>query len=242
MTWFELFRDRPLIFHAFQYALAIHHDLLCNQINWSQSPQVIAHKARTLGLLNQTLSNLSNENIELAILAVLVLAANELKPEQLLSDTVLLFNPHLPGANWNSVYARMEQASRIPRAPQWCRLTYAPSYLPDSRFRLTEGQCASSFSGVVVCIRLSYRGLLECLRCKYFAAMIVQRLTAYRVPIFWPRATTFPAPASHAFGKRTSRIHRGNLDTSSSTTAVVQLAEALRTRCPTDCRPERGWC
>jgi hypothetical protein len=119
MAWFELFRDRPLIFHAFQYALAIHHDLLCNKISWSQRPQVIVHKARTLSLLNQTLSHLSNENIELAILAVLVLAANELKPERLLSDTVLLFDPHLPGANWNSVYSRMEQASRLPRHSRW---------------------------------------------------------------------------------------------------------------------------
>lgn len=111
MKWFELFRDRPLIFHAFQYALAIHHDLLCNQVSWSQSQQVIAHKARTLSLLNQTLSHLSNENIELAILAVLVLASNELQPEKLLPDTVLLFDPHLPGANWNSVYSRMDQVS-----------------------------------------------------------------------------------------------------------------------------------
>jgi hypothetical protein len=109
MKWFDLFRERPLIFHAFHYALAIHHDLLCNQISWSKSKQVIAHKTQTLRLLNQTLSDLSNENIELAILAVLVLASNELQPEKILSDVVLLFDPHLPGANWNSVYARMDQ-------------------------------------------------------------------------------------------------------------------------------------
>jgi hypothetical protein len=111
MKWFELFRDCPLIFHAFHYALAIHHDLLCHQISWSKSQQVIAHKARTLSLLNKTLSHLSNENIELAILAVLVLASNELQSEKLLPDAVLLFDPHLPGANWNSVYARMDQVS-----------------------------------------------------------------------------------------------------------------------------------
>ena len=109
MKWFELFKERPLIFHAFHYALAIHHDLLCNQISWSKSKRVIAHKTQTLRLLNITLSDLSNENIELAILAVLVLASNELQPEKLLSDAVLLFDPHLPGANWNSVYARMDQ-------------------------------------------------------------------------------------------------------------------------------------
>lgn len=131
MTWFTLFRDRPLVFHAFQYALAIHHDLLCNHISWSRTPQVISHKARTLALLNQTLSHLSNENIELAILAVLVLAANELKPERLLSDTVLLFDPHLPGANWNSVYSRMEQVSRSwgglvdPVTPPTCGRVYS---------------------------------------------------------------------------------------------------------------------
>ena len=138
MTWFQLFRDRPLIFHAFQYALAIHHDLLYNQISWSKSPQVIAHKTQTLGLLNQTLSHLSNENIELAILAVLVLAANELKPKRLLSDTVLLFEPHLPGANWNSVYSRMEQARRVPSAV----LVELSAHLSRGCTNLLVGSCA----------------------------------------------------------------------------------------------------
>lgn len=114
--WFELFKERPLIFHAFHYALAIHHDILCSRIDWSTSRQVIAHKSQTLRLLHSTLSNLSDENIELAILAILVLASNELQPEKLLSDNVLLFDPHLPGANWNSVYTRMDQVSGVVRA------------------------------------------------------------------------------------------------------------------------------
>ena len=77
-SWSHLFQARPLNFHAFQDALAFHHDLLLNQISWSQSQQTIAYRAGTFSLLNQSLPHLSNETIELAILAVLVLASNEL--------------------------------------------------------------------------------------------------------------------------------------------------------------------
>lgn len=53
------------------------------------------------------------QNVELAILATLVLASNELKPEKVLADAAMLFDPHLPGATWNSVYARMDQVSPL---------------------------------------------------------------------------------------------------------------------------------
>lgn len=55
------------------------------------------HKTKTIKLLNETLTNLNDDNIDWAILAVLILAANELRPEKLIKKT-LLFDPHLPTA------------------------------------------------------------------------------------------------------------------------------------------------
>lgn len=110
-AWFALFRGQPVIYHAFMYALTVHHDLLCNRVSWSTSRDVLVHKTKTITLLNRIISNLDDDNIEPAILAVLVLANNELKPEKLFVTHRVAFEPHMPGANWISVYARMEQVS-----------------------------------------------------------------------------------------------------------------------------------
>ena len=113
IAWFLVFQKHPVLFHGFQYALAVHHDLLCNQVSWSSTGNALVHKTQTIRLLNAMLSGLTEENIELAILAVLVLASNELKHDKLLHDSVWMFDPHMPGANWNSVYSRMEQVGPL---------------------------------------------------------------------------------------------------------------------------------
>ena len=69
------------------------------------------HKTKTIRLLNNILTNLTDDNFEWAILAVLVLASNELKEDKIITGGPSLFEPHMPAANWNSVYARMEQVS-----------------------------------------------------------------------------------------------------------------------------------
>ena len=109
-VWFDVFRSKALIFHGFLYALAVHHDLLCNRISWTTSRATLVHKTRTIELLNDVLSKLTDDNIDLAILAVLVLASNELRPEKvMLPSKTPPFDPHMPAANWVSVYARMDQ-------------------------------------------------------------------------------------------------------------------------------------
>ena len=107
MAWFSAFREQPIIFHAFHYAMAVHHDLLCNSASWTITKNCLRHKIRAIKLLNEILSSLNDDNIEWAILAVVVLASNE--PEKTLTKSVWWFDPHLPSANWMSVYARMEQ-------------------------------------------------------------------------------------------------------------------------------------
>jgi hypothetical protein len=97
-TWFAAFREQPLVYHGFHYGLAVHHDVLCNRVSWSTSRAGLLHKTRTIRLLNETLTTLNDDNIEWAILAVLILAANELEPRKLACESVSLFDPHMPGA------------------------------------------------------------------------------------------------------------------------------------------------
>lgn len=114
--WWDVFRTQPIIFHGFHYALTVHHDLLVNKVDWSSSRAGLMHKTATIRLLNRILSNLNDENIEWAILAVLVLASNELKPDKIITGGPSMFRPHMPKGNWNEVYARMEQVPEHGRA------------------------------------------------------------------------------------------------------------------------------
>lgn len=75
---FRIFCEHPAMFHSYFFTAAAHHDILRRQVGWYQRPEMIIHKVKCIQLLNQMISNLSPENIEVAIVTVMYLEYGEL--------------------------------------------------------------------------------------------------------------------------------------------------------------------
>lgn len=107
-TWFSAFTDHSIIFRAFQYAAATHADALLGRMVWSNSREMLAHKLKTIHLLNQALARLDSVDFEIVIHVVLLLASNELAGGNELSSQQTVFSPHFPTAGWLSVFANIK--------------------------------------------------------------------------------------------------------------------------------------
>lgn len=103
----KLFYEEPIIFHGFTVASAVHRDILRNEPALSRNQEIIAHHSKLLHLLNNLLNNLEDGDIELAILAILLLTLADLDCFQLGRDIILPFRPHMASANWINVFGRV---------------------------------------------------------------------------------------------------------------------------------------
>ena len=99
-AWFEAFCQHPVIYHSFHYAIAVHRDVVSNRVLYSNSQEILAHKTQAIRLLNAVLAESSDAAVDMIILTTLLLATTELQQEKLDGDLLLLFDPHLPTANW----------------------------------------------------------------------------------------------------------------------------------------------
>ncbi|KAK3635603.1 hypothetical protein LTR56_014643 [Elasticomyces elasticus] len=105
-VWFQLFCKQPVIFHGFNYASATHGDILRNQVSRSSRRDMLAHKTQCFHLLRELVANLNDDNVELVLFAVMIMWHYDLRDEEIGDTGSLPFTPHLPGANWLSVYGR----------------------------------------------------------------------------------------------------------------------------------------
>ncbi|KAK5681885.1 hypothetical protein LTS10_006419 [Elasticomyces elasticus] len=105
-VWFQLFCKQPVIFHGFNYASATHGDILRNQVSRSSRRDMLAHKTQCFHLLRDLVANLDDDNVELVLFAVMIMWHYDLRDEEIGDTGSLPFTPHLPGANWLSVYGR----------------------------------------------------------------------------------------------------------------------------------------
>ncbi|KAK5698616.1 hypothetical protein LTR97_006262 [Elasticomyces elasticus] len=105
-VWFQLFCKQPVIFHGFNYASATHGDILRNQVSRSSRRDMLAHKTQCFHLLRDLVANLDDDNVELVLFAVMIMWHYDLRDEEIGDTGSLPFVPHLPGANWLSVYGR----------------------------------------------------------------------------------------------------------------------------------------
>lgn len=103
-----MFCKHPVIFHGFNYASAIHQDILRNQVSRSTGKDTLAHKAETFRLLKELVPRLDDSNVELILFAVMIMWHYDLREEEIRDADVLPFSPHMPGANWLTVYGRTE--------------------------------------------------------------------------------------------------------------------------------------
>ena len=115
-AWFEAFCRHPVIYHSFHYAIAVHRDVVSNRVLYSNSQEILAHKTQAIRLLNAVLAESSDAAVDMIILTTLLLATTELQQERIDGDLLLLFDPHLPTANWISVYGRIETVKLHARA------------------------------------------------------------------------------------------------------------------------------
>ena len=106
--WLEIFCQQPMLFHSMHFAVATHHDVLCNEMSWFTSHETLMHKTLTIKHLHETLPKIDDSNIDSVIMAVMVLATSDLQDQQLATEPVLPFDPHMPAAQWINVYGRLE--------------------------------------------------------------------------------------------------------------------------------------
>ncbi|KAK3070752.1 hypothetical protein LTR53_009896 [Teratosphaeriaceae sp. CCFEE 6253] len=105
-VWFHTFCKHPVIFHGFNYASATHQDILRNRVSRSARRDMLAHKTQTFHLLRELVADVNDDNVELILFAVMIMWHYDLKDEEISDSGSLCFVPHMPGANWLSVYGR----------------------------------------------------------------------------------------------------------------------------------------
>lgn len=103
----RLFFEKPIIFHGFTVASAVHRDILRNEPALSRDQEIIVHHSKLLRLLHDLLNNLDDADIELAVLAILLLTLADLDCFQLGRDSIIPFIPHMASANWINVFGRV---------------------------------------------------------------------------------------------------------------------------------------
>ena len=118
-AWYAALCKHPAVFHGFVYATAAHQDILSSQLTRSSRKDMLTHKAKAFrSLRDLTLQATSDAEIELLLFAVMVMWHYDLQDEQIAQDEILQFSPHMPGANWLSVYGRTQGVEAHTR-PLW---------------------------------------------------------------------------------------------------------------------------
>lgn len=110
-AWFAAFCEHPAIYYGFILAAATHQDAIENRSERSVQPKTIIYKTRMMRLVRQALYKPAEFDTEILILAILLLWRNDDAPQPLATDTILQISPHLPRANWLSMYGRSSGAS-----------------------------------------------------------------------------------------------------------------------------------
>ncbi|KAF2167159.1 hypothetical protein M409DRAFT_22587 [Zasmidium cellare ATCC 36951] len=85
--WFALYCQEPIVFHGFNVAAAMHDDLLSKKGRWSKSSEIISRRA-----------------LEFAVFGIATLIVTTLQESW--PDRGLLLSPHMPSANFDSVFGR----------------------------------------------------------------------------------------------------------------------------------------
>ncbi|KAK4493789.1 hypothetical protein PRZ48_014974 [Zasmidium cellare] len=104
--WFALYCQEPIVFHGFNVAAAMHDDLLSKKGRWSKSSEIISHRGELLGRVGQLISNIEDSKLELAVFGIATLIVTTLQVGRSWPDWVLLLSPHMPSANFDSVFGR----------------------------------------------------------------------------------------------------------------------------------------
>lgn len=104
--WFALYCQEPIVFHGFNVAAAMHDDLLSKKGRWSKSSEIISHRGELLGRVGQLISNIDDSKLELAVFGIATLIVTTLQVGRSWPDRVLLLSPHMPSANFDSVFGR----------------------------------------------------------------------------------------------------------------------------------------
>lgn len=94
------------MFHGFNVAAAMHDDLLSKKGRWSQSSEIISHRGELLGRVGQLISNIDDTKLELATFGIATLIVTTLQVGKIWPDRGLLLSPHMPSANFDSVFGR----------------------------------------------------------------------------------------------------------------------------------------
>lgn len=108
----KLFYEQPIVFHGFTVASAVHRDVLRNEPCLSSNREIIAHRGKLLTLLNALLNDLADDDVELAILSILLVTLADLDWYKLQGDPILPFRPHMASANWINVFGRVMSVGR----------------------------------------------------------------------------------------------------------------------------------
>lgn len=104
-TWFTLFCQHEIIFHAFHYAEFVHRTLIQGEANPHRQTRALAHKGETIRLLISIINGHVDFDLDVVLLVMLLLATNEMPPEA--PETWASFQAHWPTANWLNVYGRL---------------------------------------------------------------------------------------------------------------------------------------
>lgn len=108
LAWYSAFCTNELTYHAMSISAGICRGVLNGEVEWTNSPEMLIHKTRAISLVRQQLATHNQWNNEWLIYAILCIG--RASPERLDfdSEVVLPFVPHIPQANWNNVYERVE--------------------------------------------------------------------------------------------------------------------------------------
>ena len=110
----------PLAFYGLSYAVGVHQHI-------SGVPGAVKHYTRPLGyksqlirLVNGTLTTLESQtDIEMVMLAIFILWKVNIQETDKQQEDGLLFNSHLPGATWLSVYGKADVVDQHAGAVRW---------------------------------------------------------------------------------------------------------------------------
>lgn len=100
--------ESPVLYHATHWSVAVHSDLVREKASWSSSRSALAHKHRSIVLIQeaiQNLDNLSRAEAEAMIVAVNMMAVCEVQPDALVrGSTVSPLTPHWPNVLDQNLY------------------------------------------------------------------------------------------------------------------------------------------
>jgi hypothetical protein len=112
-VWTSAFCQYPVVCLSLKFAVAVHRDLMANQLCESQKPEAIKDKLMTIRLLNNILCrDLDETTLDVALLATCILANNELNQDIMEENnhstrTSLRFSPPMPPSKQVRVYGHV---------------------------------------------------------------------------------------------------------------------------------------